>query len=129
MSGNIVLKMTNISKTFPGVRALSNVDFTLREGEIHALMGENGAGKSTLIKVLTGVHGFEEGQIVMITSALCDDYEKGSDGYCLMVDKRPSITPLNVDMTRDVAIVEKCRKIKGCGSLKRDFYTGFIPEN
>ena len=48
----------------------------------------------------------EEGQIVMITSALCDDYEKGSDGYCLMVDKRPSITPLNVDMTRDVSIVE-----------------------
>ena len=57
--------MKNISKTFPGVKALSNVDFTLREGEIHALMGENGAGKSTLIKVLTGVHGFEEGQIVM----------------------------------------------------------------
>ena len=49
----------------------------------------------------------EEGQIVMITSALCDDYEKGSDGYCLMVDKRPSITPLNVDMTRDVSSVER----------------------
>ena len=40
MSENIVLKMSNISKTFPGVKALSNVDFTLREGEIHALMGE-----------------------------------------------------------------------------------------
>lgn len=66
MSENIVLKMTNISKTFPGVKALSNVDFTLREGEIHALMGENGAGKSTLIKVLTGVHDFETGQIEMI---------------------------------------------------------------
>ena len=65
MSDKIVLSMKNISKTFPGVKALSNVDFTLREGEIHALMGENGAGKSTLIKVLTGVHGFEEGQIVM----------------------------------------------------------------
>ena len=65
MSDKIVLSMKNISKTFPGVKALSNVDFTLREGEIHDLMGENGAGKSTLIKVLTGVHGFEEGQIVM----------------------------------------------------------------
>ena len=69
MSGNIVLKMTNISKTFPGVKALSNVDFTLREGEIHALMGENGAGKSTLIKVLTGVHDFEAGEIQMVRSA------------------------------------------------------------
>lgn len=66
MSGNIVLKMKNISKTFPGVKALSNVDFTLREGEIHALMGENGAGKSTLIKVLTGVHDFEAGEISMV---------------------------------------------------------------
>ncbi len=60
-----VLKMRNICKTFPGVKALSNVDFTLRTGEIHALMGENGAGKSTLIKVLTGVEEFESGQILI----------------------------------------------------------------
>ncbi len=65
MSENIVLSMKDISKTFPGVKALSHVDFTLREGEIHALMGENGAGKSTLIKVLTGVHDFEAGEIRM----------------------------------------------------------------
>ena len=69
MSENIVLKMSNISKTFPGVKALSNVDFTLREGEIHALMGENGAGKSTLIKVLTGVHDFQTGEIYMVKKA------------------------------------------------------------
>ncbi len=49
--------------TFPGVKALDNVDFTLRKGEIHALMGENGAGKSTLIKCLTGINDFEEGEI------------------------------------------------------------------
>ncbi|MDO4304878.1 MAG: sugar ABC transporter ATP-binding protein [Bacillota bacterium] len=55
--------MKNIHKSFPGVRALQGVDFTLCEGEIHALMGENGAGKSTLIKVLTGVYGKDEGQI------------------------------------------------------------------
>ena len=70
MSENIVLKMSNISKTFPGVKALSNVDFTLREGEIHALMGENGAGKSTLIKVLTGVHDFQTGEIYMVKNAV-----------------------------------------------------------
>ncbi len=61
--GKTILKMRGINKNFPGVRALSNVDFTLREGEIHALMGENGAGKSTLIKVLTGVEEFETGEI------------------------------------------------------------------
>ncbi len=60
-----VLTMKNIYKSFPGVRALQNVDFTLREGEIHALMGENGAGKSTLIKVLTGVYSKDAGEISM----------------------------------------------------------------
>lgn len=58
-----ILTMRHINKTFPGVAALKDVDFTLRAGEIHALMGENGAGKSTLIKVLTGVEEFESGEI------------------------------------------------------------------
>ncbi len=65
MRENAVLEMRNICKSFPGVKALQNVDFTLCEGEIHALMGENGAGKSTLIKVLTGVHPKDSGQIYM----------------------------------------------------------------
>lgn len=60
---DIILTMRNIDKIFPGVRALSHVDFTLRAGEIHALMGENGAGKSTLIKVLTGVEKLDNGEI------------------------------------------------------------------
>ena len=60
-----VLEMRNIHKSFPGVRALQAVDFTLCEGEIHALMGENGAGKSTLIKVLTGVYEKDEGEIYL----------------------------------------------------------------
>ncbi len=62
---NAVLTMRGIYKSFPGVRALQNVNFTLREGEIHALMGENGAGKSTLIKVLTGVYPKDAGEIYM----------------------------------------------------------------
>ena len=65
MQNEIVLSMRGIGKSFPGVRALHNVDFTLRKGEVHALMGENGAGKSTLIKVLTGVYGKDTGTITI----------------------------------------------------------------
>ena len=53
---DMLLEMKNISKIFPGVRALDNVTYVLRKGEINALLGENGAGKSTLIKVISGVH-------------------------------------------------------------------------
>ena len=63
MQDDAVLTMRGISKQFPGTRALNNVDFTLRRGEIHALMGENGAGKSTLIKVLTGVYEMDGGHV------------------------------------------------------------------
>ncbi|MCR5090885.1 MAG: sugar ABC transporter ATP-binding protein [Oscillospiraceae bacterium] len=63
MEENVVLTARGISMTFPGVKALDNVNLTLRRGEIHALMGENGAGKSTLIKCLTGINDFESGEI------------------------------------------------------------------
>ncbi|WP_331272603.1 sugar ABC transporter ATP-binding protein [Schaalia sp. ZJ405] len=63
----VILEMDNITKTFPGVKALSNVTFDVREHEIHAICGENGAGKSTLMKVLSGVHphGSYKGRIVL----------------------------------------------------------------
>ena len=58
-----LLQASKIEKSFPGVHALKKVDFTLRKGEVHSLMGENGAGKSTLIKCLTGVYGIDGGDI------------------------------------------------------------------
>jgi putative multiple sugar transport system ATP-binding protein len=63
---NTILEMRGITKTFPGVKALSDVNLDVREGEIHAICGENGAGKSTLMKVLSGVypHGTYEGEII-----------------------------------------------------------------
>jgi ABC-type sugar transport system ATPase subunit len=65
--GDFILEMRNITKEFPGVRALDDVTFQVRRGEIHALVGENGAGKSTLMKVLSGVypHGTYGGDIVL----------------------------------------------------------------
>ncbi|MBW4839398.1 MAG: sugar ABC transporter ATP-binding protein [Paenibacillaceae bacterium] len=60
-----ILHMSGIHKTFPGVKALKNVNFRLFPGEVHALMGENGAGKSTLIKVLTGVYAADQGLVEM----------------------------------------------------------------
>src|SRR5215510_16380402 len=63
MDDNVILQMENISKSFPGVKALSEVNLTVHSGTIHALMGENGAGKSTLMKILDGIYAPDSGQI------------------------------------------------------------------
>ena len=70
----MLLKLTNISKSFAGVRALKGVSFDLKAGEVHALVGENGAGKSTLIKVITGAHLPDEG-----TLEICGQLVEGND--------------------------------------------------
>ena len=61
--GDVILTMKDIDKSFPGVHALDHVNFEVRRGEVHALMGENGAGKSTLMKVLTGIYQKDSGSI------------------------------------------------------------------
>ena len=65
MEENVLLRMEGICKSFPGVKALSDAQLTLREGEIHALMGENGAGKSTLMKCLFGIYSKDSGHIYL----------------------------------------------------------------
>src|SRR5262245_53658634 len=72
----LALEMTGISKRFPGVVALENVDLRLEPGKVHALMGENGAGKSTLIKILAGVYGKDAG-IVRIGGREVDIHHPG----------------------------------------------------
>ncbi len=79
-----ILEMRNITKEFPGVKALNNVNFQVEEGEIHCLVGENGAGKSTLMKVLSGVYpkGEYTGDIVfgggiMSFAGISDSEEQG----------------------------------------------------
>lgn len=97
MESKVVLSMKDISKTFPGVKALSHVDFMLREGEVHALMGENGAGKSTLIKVLTGVYEFDSGEVTMSGKSIAnhspqDAQENGISTVYQEVNLCPNLT-------------------------------------
>ncbi len=64
MAQNVLLQMTDVTKTFPGVKALDKVSLTVESGTVHALMGENGAGKSTLMKCLFGIYGMDSGTIL-----------------------------------------------------------------
>lgn len=63
-SSEILLTMINVSKSFPGVKALDKANLTIRSHSVHALMGENGAGKSTLLKCLFGIYAKDEGDIL-----------------------------------------------------------------
>ena len=79
MEQDVLLQMTGICKSFPGVKALDNVSLTVRRGTVHALMGENGAGKSTLMKCLFGIYYKEEGSIQLEGKEVSF---KSSKGYC-----------------------------------------------
>ena len=96
MPDKCILEMRGIEIQFPGVKALDKVDFSLREGEVHALLGENGAGKSTLIKCLTGVHHKDAGTILL-------------DGK--------EITPVNPQAAIDMGISTVYQEVNLCPNL------------
>ena len=87
-----MIQLKSITKIFPGVRALDNVDFSAQKGEIHALLGENGAGKSTLIKIVAGVYKPDAGQIIYEGKVLVDSFNPDSPGISrvLNVDSFPT---------------------------------------
>ncbi len=92
-----LLEMRGISKVFPGVRALDNVNLTVEAGEIHAICGENGAGKSTLMKVLSGVypHGSYEGEIVYDGAPLACRNIRDSEGKgIIIIHQELALVPL-----------------------------------
>jgi len=93
-----ILKMTDISKSFPGVKALKKVSLDLNEGEIHALMGENGAGKSTLMKILTGIYTRDEGEITYMGESihLKNTREAQDKGICIIHQELNMMTHLTV---------------------------------
>ncbi|MFI0235917.1 sugar ABC transporter ATP-binding protein [Streptomyces sp. NPDC016845] len=111
-----MLSAKNLSKTFPGVRALDGVDFTARAGEVHALIGENGAGKSTLIKVLTGVYQ--------------PDPAADSDGSTLTYDGREVSfsTPLEAQHAGISTIYQEVNLVP-LMSVARNLFMGREPRN
>jgi ribose transport system ATP-binding protein len=98
MGAEKVLEMKNITKTFPGVKALDKVNFSLKKGEVHALLGENGAGKSTLMKVLNGIHQRDEGEIILRGKSVefNDTKEAQNAGLAIIHQELELIPHLNV---------------------------------
>jgi rhamnose transport system ATP-binding protein len=99
-----ILELRNIHKSFSGVHALRGVDFHLRSGEVHALLGENGAGKSTLIKVMTGVHQPDSGEIFLDgdQNHFSDPYESRIHGITAIYQE-PSLFP-DLDIAENIFV-------------------------
>ena len=104
-----VLELKDITKRFPGVVALDRVRFQLKKGEIHALMGENGAGKSTLIKVITGVHKPDEGQMLVNGEEVFFQNTNDSAAKSIAAIYQHSTTYVHLSVTENIFIGHELR--------------------
>ena len=106
----VIVSMDNISKSFPGVKALDHVKFELRSGEVMALLGENGAGKSTLMKILSGVYTRDEGTMEIFGKSYEDLTPKQAQAAGV------AIIHQELNMCRHLTVAENMflgREIKG----------------
>lgn len=132
-----VLELKDITKRFPGVVALNHVQFQLKKGEIHALMGENGAGKSTLIKVITGVHKPDEGQMLVNGEEVFFQNTNDSAAKSIAAIYQHSTTYLHLSVTENIFIGHEMRNRFGlldwpkmhrrAGELLRSLGSGIDP--
>ena len=104
-----VLELKDVTKRFPGVVALDHVQFRLKKGEIHALMGENGAGKSTLIKVITGVHKPDEGQMLVNGEEVFFQNTNDSAAKSIAAIYQHSTTYVHLSVTENIFIGHELR--------------------
>ncbi|QVQ54464.1 sugar ABC transporter ATP-binding protein [Spiractinospora alimapuensis] len=114
-----LLSMTGVSKGFPGVQALSEVQFELHAGEVHALMGENGAGKSTLIKMLAGIHAPDAGEIAVDGRPVTiDSPQRAADLGIAVIHQELNLAP-NLTVAQNLALGEEPRTSWGLLDRRR----------
>ncbi len=132
-----ILEMRNISKTFPGVKALSNVNLTIYPGEVHALMGENGAGKSTLMKTLSGAYQADPGGEIRVGGVLLKasgPIEAREAGVSIIYQElalAPNLTVAeNIYLNREprrAGLIDRAAMLKGSEGVLQRLGAGFTP--
>ena len=120
----VELNLKNISKKFPGVQALSNVDFFLRSNQVHALVGENGAGKSTLMKIIAGIEKPDEGEIFLNGKKIKfnSPREAQNNGISIVHQEADLFPSLTVASRRVIWIIfARKAKLLSCGNHKSGY--------
>jgi ribose transport system ATP-binding protein len=132
-----ILRMRNVSKTFPGVKALRNVELTVYPGEVHALMGENGAGKSTLMKILSGAYTPDPGAEILIDGTpvhIAGPLAAKSHGIAIIYQElalAPNLTVAeNIYLGREAhrgPTIDRAGMVGGCGDILTNLGATFGP--